>query len=138
MSASAFLRSPPFARLISADDDLVMIYCGEKAWELAKPGTAAAPGKPYFDDHLGLLDSCKFPDRKFERVASIVYPRRTDPQNYRWPVKGKEVLVFAGGELQTVTDPLVMELLHQGALYVGVWADERLTDYDLRTAACSR
>lgn len=121
---------PPYAKLIDADSDLVMIYCGEKAWNLAKPGPVAVPGKPYFDDTLGLLSGCKFRDDHFERVASIVYPRRTDPENYRWPVKDKDVLVLAMGELRTVTDPLVMELLHQGARCVAVREGETLTYYD--------
>jgi hypothetical protein len=130
-------KLPPFARLIPPDDELVMIYCGEKAWMLANPGPAVAPGRPFISDFLGLLNSCKFRDVPFERVASIVYPRRADPGAYRWPVQAKMVVVFAGGELQTVTDPLVMELLHQGAIYVGVWANEALTDYDLRRRTCS-
>lgn len=128
-------KSPPYARLIDAESDLVMIYCGEKAWELAKPGTAYAPGKPYFNDTLGLLDDCKFADRPFERVASIVYPRRADPESYSWPVKGKGVLILAMGELRTVTDPLVMELLHQGARFVSVRENGTITHYDLTERA---
>lgn len=123
-------KLPPFANLIDAESDLVMIYCGEKAWELAKPGKVSAPGKPYFYDSLGLLDLCKFADREFERVASIVYPRRSDPGNYRWPVKDKGVLILSMGELRTVTDPLVMELLHQGARCVSVREGDTLTHYD--------
>lgn len=123
-------KLPPYANLIDVESDLVMIYCGEKAWKLAKPGTVAAPGKPYFDDSLGLLDLCKFSDRPFERVASIVYPRRADPGEYSWPVKDKGVLILSMGELRTVTDPLVMELLHQGARFVSVREGNTLTHYD--------
>jgi hypothetical protein len=130
-------KLPPFARLIDPDDDLVMIYCGEKAWNLAKPGPALEPGRPGVADPLGVLASCKFRDTEFERVASIVYPRRSDPSAYRWPVHEKMVLIFACGEAQTVTDPLVMELLHQGAIYVGVWANEALIGYDMRSRACT-
>lgn len=126
---------PPYARLIDADSDLVMIYCGEKAWNLAKPGPVACPGKPYIDDSLGLLDLCKFPDDQFERVASIVYPRRSDPESYHWPVKDKIVLVLSMGELRSATDPLVMELLHQGARSVSVREGVTLTHYDLSDRA---
>ena len=121
---------PPYAKLIDAESDLVMIYCGDKAWQLAKPGAASAPKRPYFDDELGLLDLCKFPDVEFERVASVVYPRRADPQNYQWPVRGKGVLILAMGESRTVTDPLVMELLHQGARCVSVRENGAITHYD--------
>ena len=130
MSARPHQKLPPFARAIEPDDDLVMIYCGEKAWNLAKPGKVAIPGKPYFDDTLGLLDLCKFRDDDFERVASLVYPRRAAPEDYRWPVKGKHVLILAMGELRTVTDPLVMELLHQGARCVSVREGDTLIHYD--------
>lgn len=123
-------KLPPYANLIDAESDLVMIYCGEKAWELAKPGTVTAPGKAILRDSLGLLDLCKFADREFERVASIVYPRRADPGAYRWPVKDKDVLILSMGELRTVTDPLVMELLHQGARCVWVREGDALTHYD--------
>jgi hypothetical protein len=128
---------PPYARLIDAESDLVMIYCGEKAWNLAKAGPAMEPGKPSVADPLGVLGSCKFRDTEFERVPSIVFPRRSDPESYRWPVQGKHVFIFAREEPRTATDPLVMELLHQGAIYVGVWANDTLTDYDLRQRACT-
>lgn len=124
------LKSPPFAHQINREDDLVMIYCGEKAWRLAKPGLSAAPGGPILPDPLGLLDQCKFPDKEFERVASLVFPRRADPGEYRWPVKDKQVLILSMGELRTVTDPLVMELLHQGARSVWVREGSSLTHYD--------
>jgi hypothetical protein len=127
---SPHLKLPPYANLIDAESDLVMIYCGEKAWKIAKPGYVIYAGRPILDDCLGLLDFCKFADREFERVASIVYPRRTDPGTYRWPVKDKGVLILAMGELRTVTDPLVMDLLHQGARYVSVREGDTLTHYD--------
>ena len=130
MSAFAHQRLPPFAQLIDPADDLVMIYCGEKAWRLARGGAVS------WVEYLAGWNVAE--GGGGERVASLVFPRRADPCAYRWPVKDKQVLVFACGELQAVTDPLVMELLHQGAVYVGVWADGQLTDYDLRTAACSR
>lgn len=123
-------KLPPYANLIDGESDLVMIYCGERAWKLAKPGTVTYPGKPILDDCLGLLDFCKFADREFERVASIVYPRRTDPGSYSWPVKDKWALILSMGELRTVTDPLVMELLHQGARCVSVREGIALTHYD--------
>lgn len=118
-------KLPPFARLIDPADDLVMIYCGEKAWRLAQGG--AVSWVEYLDG-WGADGG--------ERVPSLVFPRRQNPDAYRWPVKDKLVIVFACGELQAVTDPLVMELLHQGALYVGVRADGVLTEYDLRNRAC--
>jgi hypothetical protein len=121
---------PPYAKLIDAESDLVMIYCGDKAWDLAKPGPTAVRGKPYFSDTMGLLSLCKFPDDTFERVASIVYPRRAEPESYLWPVKGKHALVLSMGEPRAVTDPLVMELLHQGARCVSVREGETLTHYD--------
>ncbi len=126
---------PPYARLIDAESDLVMIYCGEKAWSLAKPGPAVAPGAPALPDPLGVLVDCKFPPIEFERVASLVYPRRSPPENYRWPVSGKNVLIFAMGEPLAATDPLVMELLHQGARRVSVCEGATLTDYDLQARA---
>lgn len=129
MSATR-LKAPPFAHQIRREDDLVMIYCGEKAWQLAKPGPVVAPGKPILPDPMGLLDQCKFSDREFERVASLVFPRRADPSEYRWPVKDKQVLIMAIGELRTATDPLVMELLHQGARLVAVREGDSVTYYD--------
>lgn len=119
-------KLPPFARAIDTVSDLVFIYCGEKAWRIAQGGAVS------WVEYLAGWDK-----DGGDRVASLVFPRRENPEAYRWPVKDKKVIVFAGGELQVVTDPLVMELLHQGALYVGVWADGVLTDYDLGNRTCS-
>ena len=89
MSAKRRPPLPPFANQIEPADDLVMVYCGPKAWKLAAPSDG--------------------------RVASIAYPRGEDPSRYRWPVHSKHVLVLACGEPQRPVDLLVIELLRQGA-----------------------
>jgi hypothetical protein len=123
-------QSPPYARQIDAESDLVMIYCGERAWSLAKPGPAFAPGAPGVSDPLGVLSDCKFPPVLFDRVASLVYPQRSPPESYRWPVQGKHALIFPMGQPLAATDPLVMELLHQGARCVSVCEGDTFTHYD--------
>ena len=59
---------PPFSAQIDTDSDLVMIYCGKRAWELARPAK--------------------------DRVASLVFPYYRKAGEYAWPVNGKEVLVL--------------------------------------------
>lgn len=119
-------KMPPFARAIDPADELVMIYCGEKAWRLAQSGAVS------WVEYLAGWDK-----DGGERVPSLVFPRQHSPDAYRWPVKDKLVIIFSCGELQAITDPLVMELLHQGAVYVGLWHEGVLTDYDLRSRVCS-
>jgi hypothetical protein len=109
MARELAMRAPPFAREIRAADELVMIYCGPRAWELARP--------------------------EGDRLAALVFPHRSDPASYRWPVKDKQVLILAMGMLRTLTDPLVMELLHQRAACVAVYEDGALTYYDPRNRA---
>jgi hypothetical protein len=99
-------KSPPYAAQIDRDGDLVMIYCGRSAWELAKPVGA-------------------------ERVASLVFPRNRDPADFNWPVIGKQVLVLAQDEEDAAVDLLAIELLRAGGDLVHVrYADERLETYD--------
>ena len=85
---------PPFANQIDHASDLVMIYCGSKAWELARP--------------------------EGERVASLVYPILRDPREFRWPVKDKKVVILEGDEDDMKVKLLVIELLSQGAECVWV------------------
>lgn len=96
---------PPFAAKIDKESDLVMIYCGARAWELAKP--------------------------EGERVASLVFPRNRDPADFRWPVQGRQVLVLAQDEPDSAVEILVVELLNAGADIVHVrYSDELLVHYD--------
>jgi hypothetical protein len=99
---------PPFAREIDRFDDLVMVYCGQHAYEFARPN------RPF-------------------RVASLAFPRRADPSAYRWPVRGKQVLVFGKDEPRAAIDALVMELLQQGAYRVMTYCKREFVDYDQRT-----
>jgi len=92
MSAKRRPPLPPFANEIDPSHDLVMIYCGKRAWRLAEPND--------------------------QRVASIAFPRGADPGRYRWPVHSKRCLVLACGEPQRPVDLLVIELLRQGAATV--------------------
>lgn len=104
------LKAPPFANIIDGADELVMIYCGPRAWQLGRPAQ--------------------------DRVASLVFPRKCGPSEYRWPVKDKRVLIFSGGEPDTILAGLAMELLHQHARCVHVrYSDGRIVDYDLQEAA---
>lgn len=98
---NAALPQPPFGQQIDQAHDLVMIYCGRRAWELAKP--------------------------EGERVASLVFPRGRDPAEFNWPVRGRQVAVFvlAEGPKQGEIDLLVVELLRAGARRVHVrWDGE--------------
>lgn len=108
MSMTARKQPPPYANQIDHESDLVMIYCGPQAWELAKP------------------DGDK-------RVASLVFPRNTDPSKIKWPVEGKQVLILAQEEPDDTVDLLAIELLRAGARMVHArYADERLETYDPR------
>jgi hypothetical protein len=71
-----------------------MIYCGAKAWQLARP--------------------------KGDRVASLVYPNRADPADFRWPVMDKKVVILGSHEGDAKIQLLVIELLSQGANTVWV------------------
>jgi hypothetical protein len=90
---------PPYGNQINHADELIIIYCGQRAWRLASPERG--------------------------RVASLIFPCGRDPEEYRWPVNGKSVLVLALDEPRQVVDILVVELLRQGA-------DSVLIDYDGR------
>jgi hypothetical protein len=104
------LALAPFSHLIDPKDDFVMIYCGRRAWKLA------APAK--------------------NRVASLAFPRNRDPADFKWPVEGKTVLVFSGGEPDEMVDLLVIELLRAGAKTVHArYRDESLIEYDPRDRA---
>jgi hypothetical protein len=114
-------QAPPFAKLIDMREELVLIYCGAKAWSLARPGPRKATVN--FDE-LSIQG---------DRVASLAFPRRADPKAYRWPVKGKRVVIFAGGEHKDVTDYLAWVLLVQGSYCVGVYDDTgKFIEYDNR------
>jgi hypothetical protein len=97
---------PPYASHIDRADELVMVYCGKKAWRLAAP----AP----------------------DRVASLIYPAGRDPQDYRWPVHSKRVLVLGLGEPRMSVDLLIIELLRSGAriVYVDYNGDGDIIYYD--------
>lgn len=109
-------RSPPFALQLQPIDDVIHVYCGPKAFYLAKP--------------LGPPE-----ERATSRPASLAFPKSADPSSYAWPVDGREVLVFPKGEPKAEIDTLVMELLHQGAYRVMVYENGDYTDYDLRDRA---
>jgi len=80
---------PPFGNQIDSESDLILCYCGPRAWRLASPSA--------------------------ERVASLVFPIGRDPSEYRWPVSGRSVLVLTLGQPRTSVDFLVIELLRAGA-----------------------
>ena len=100
------LPLPPYANQIDRADELVMIYCGKRAWQLARPDQ--------------------------DRVASLIFPAGRDPQDYRWPVSGKRVIVFGLGEPRMPTDLLIIELIRNGAavVFVDYLGDGELTLYD--------
>lgn len=100
------LPLPPFGQDIDPKDDLVMVYCGRRAWKLAEPSN--------------------------ERVASLAFPRGRDPAQYRWPVHSKQVLVHACGEKQGPVDLLIVELLRAGAriVYAKYTDESDLVIYD--------
>ena len=99
-------KLPPFGNQIDRDHDLVMIYCGARAWKLAKPDMP-------------------------NRIASLVFPKNRDPSEFKWPVEGKNVLVFAQDEENSAVDLLTVELLRAGARIVNVrYSDGRLEIYD--------
>ncbi len=109
MSARSNRRArplPPYANQIDKTDDLVMVYCGPRAWKLAPPSE--------------------------NRVASLIFPTRRGPQDYRWPVHSKRVLVLAMAEPRMSVDLLIIELLRNGAqiVYVDYLGDGELTYYD--------
>jgi len=97
---------PPFAHDIDPKDDLVLVYCGRRCWQLAEPGE--------------------------DRVASLAFPRGRSPSAYRWPVHSRTVLVLAGDEKRETVDLLLVELLRAGARVVHAkYSDsEQLVTYD--------
>jgi hypothetical protein len=99
---------PPYANQIDQADDLVVVYCGPRAWKLAAPAQ--------------------------DRVASLIFPAGRDPQAYAWPVAGKEVLVLGQAEPRMSVDFLVIELLRNDAslVYVDYEADGDIICYDPR------
>jgi hypothetical protein len=94
---------PPFATQIDHECHLVTIYCGRRAWEIAKPSQT--------------------------RVASLAFPRDSDPAIYDWPVRGKEVLVLRSDEQLSKIQLLVLELLRQGATHVWCYLDGKCVGY---------
>ena len=106
MNAVSRKVSPPYANFIDNTDDLVMIYCGSRAWELAKPDQ--------------------------DRVASLVFPSNRDPVEYRWPVLGKDVLILGQGLDRVTAAYLIVEQLRNGAgkVYVRYEDEIGLTCYD--------
>ena len=101
---------PPYAAQIERADDLVMIYWGARAWKLARP--------------------------EADRVASLVFPYYKKPSEYRWPVKGKDVLIMMD-EPQYSADELVYELFSAGANVVHLYGPRipgQLLTYDPRAA----
>lgn len=112
---------PPYARQIDPEG-MVMIYCGRKAWRLAAPGDQ--PGgvisMPCTDYEVG----------PFKRVASLVFPRGADPAGFKWPVKGRQVMVLGGDAAAEELDLLAIELLRAGAFEVHVrYSELRLASY---------
>ena len=96
---------PPFSNQIDPEHSMVMIYCGRRAWQLAKP--------------------------EGERVASLVFPRQRDPAHFKWPVEGRHVLVLGGDAADEDVDLLVIELLRAGADLVDVrYQGGRVEQYD--------
>ncbi len=87
-------QPPPFAGKIDRTDEMVMIYCGKRAWELARPAA--------------------------DRVASLVFPYYKKANTYAWPVAGKEVLVISDEHLFW-SDELVYELFCAGATRVHIY-----------------
>jgi hypothetical protein len=100
------LPLPPFANQIEHADELVMIYCGERAWRLAQPAA--------------------------DRVASLAYPKGRAAADFMWPVHSKRVLVLGMGEPRRDIDLLCIELLRTGAstVYARYDAAEPLITYN--------
>lgn len=88
-------KFPPFGRHPDiAHGGSVFIYCGSRAYELARPNENRAP--------------------------SVVYPKDTDPVLYQWPVANLDVIVFQKDEDTMKVSLLVIELLNQGAARVTI------------------
>ncbi|MDD5036672.1 MAG: hypothetical protein PHE55_18185 [Methylococcaceae bacterium] len=96
-------KLPPFARhLDPADQDTIAVLTGGNAWQRAK--------SPY---HW-------FQGRR------LLLPFGDDPAAYRWPVAGRECLVFGFGkpEPRERLIALSVELVRSGALFVlWSWSD---------------
>lgn len=103
---------PPFGAQIDTTADMVFCYCGEKAWRLAAPSA--------------------------DRVASLVFPVGRDPSEYRWPVNGLSVLVFALDQPRSAVDLLIVELLRARAavVYVDLGSGDVLAYENPRGAVC--
>jgi hypothetical protein len=100
------LPLPPFANQIDRSDELVMIYAGARAWDLAQPGP--------------------------NRVASIAFPKGRKASDFRWPVHSKRCLVIGCGEPRRDVDLLAIELLRQGTavVYAKYDQDEPVVTYN--------
>lgn len=95
---------PPFGKTAAPLDGWIWVRCGERAWRLTRGDPL--PGNV------------------------VIFPKGRDPAEYRWPVRGAEVLAFQHDEELQPFLCLIAELLRQGARRVcAYYSTEGLVTY---------
>jgi len=79
------MKLPPFGKRLDANSREIWVYFGTEAWNAARY-------------------------RNKRKLPVLLLPPDRDPQNFRWPVAGKEVLLIQQGQHDILKIPSLANL----------------------------
>jgi len=105
-AAAVKMKLPPFAKQLNPGAREIWIYCGSNPWRAAK-------------------------FRSARKLPVLLLPPDKQPDQFRWPVSGKEVLMIQQGDFEVQKIPAFANLLfgYGAAVVRAVYGDGLVVCY---------